>query len=619
MELDPRDEYANSRIESARKFYVARLVRKQLKNENFRDLPTEYVPPIPQSNWKQPPPSPALTEFFERWKTETEGTQQAPASKAEPSNSNEGLLARKMKKKIQNRKPSTKEKIEDDIELVVPIEKFRFVEITDEVMSTPVRVPGNETHSFRYVSTIDPADDIKSCSAFCCGQRVSLYPWLPGHSFREGGPVTDCFGISYFPNIAIAALADGSSWGRTASQAANKAVNGFITEMELNRSNINDTGKVPNILLNGIAAAHNSILCANAGGQREMGTSTLLGGLLLPLQNKPGKWTFICASIGDCKAFHLSMKTHRVKEITTGNDRFKDNRDDPGGAIGAIDKSQIEPDLRNLRLFSHPCDDGDIIILVSDGIHDNFNPKYLGIAPKELKLDHNDWSDVGEADAHRAVSPFIQHSIENKIHQSGIVPTAHRCTHALLNNAMETTQKSRNFMEQNPTKKLPDNYSLFPGQLDYASCLSFSVGMFSNRHASAVNLWDYHVGIEESCAKGKQGEVSHPPSENTPISIAIGESKEGIVIVCRTILGSLLRCIADENQVYLKLYRKGSSILKMSNSTAQFSPVDNKIDFEQPSERTVHLPAPVEPSSQQVSEDRNSGLVIIRFSHKKPY
>lgn len=258
--------------------------------------------------------------------------------------------------------------------------------------------------------------------------------------------------------------------------------------------------------------------------------------------------------------------------------------------------------------------------MVSDGIHDNFNPKYLGIAPRELKLSSEQWTDVLEADAHRAVSPFIQHSIENKIQQSGTVPTPHRCTHALLNNALETTQKSRNFMEQNPTKKLPDDYSVFPGQLDYASCLSFSVGYYSSRHSNTVNLWDYHLGLEESFSSSQQINCAHPYSENTPISISIGESKDGIVIICRTIAGSILRCVADETQVYLKLFRKGSSQLKMNTVSQPFTPVtiENCVESSQPAERTVHLPSPIEPSTQQLTHDPESGITVIRFSHKLP-
>ena len=201
------------------------------------------------------------------------------------------------------------------------MQKFQFLQ-SEQIESQKIRISGDNP-IIQFVSSSDPAEDVKSCTAFCCGQRVSLYPWLPGHSSRSGGPVTDCFGISYFPNLAIVALADGSSWGHTARQAAVKAVHGFIREIEENRKQIDDTEKVPQFLLNGLASAHQNILFTTPGGVAETGTSTLLGGLLLPLKDRLGKWIFICASVGDCKAFYYSIKTRQIIEITAGNDRFK--------------------------------------------------------------------------------------------------------------------------------------------------------------------------------------------------------------------------------------------------------------------------------------------------------
>lgn len=337
MELNPRDDSANSRLESARKFYVARLVRKKLKENKLSDVPIDYIPPIPQSEWKHPPASSALTEFFERWKNEKTQLQNTitttqPTLHSSTSDTSNSLLSKKKKRATIvaiKRNIGGKEKINEELDLLldssqVDVQKFQFLSLDpndQQIKPQKVRTSGDNA-IVQFLSTSDPAEDVKSCTAFCCGQRVSLYPWLPGHSSRSGGPVTDCFGISYYPNLAIAALADGSSWGHTARQAAVKAVHGFIRELEANRKQIDNTDKVPQLLLNGLASAHNNILFATPG-VREMGTSTLLGGILLPLQDQLGKWVFICASVGDCKAFHYSIRTRQIIEITAGNDRFK--------------------------------------------------------------------------------------------------------------------------------------------------------------------------------------------------------------------------------------------------------------------------------------------------------
>jgi len=39
----------------------------------------------------------------------------------------------------------------------------------------------------------------------------------------------------------------------------------------------------------------------------EAGTTTLLGGLVLRVHNQRAPYVFVCASVGDCKAFHISI------------------------------------------------------------------------------------------------------------------------------------------------------------------------------------------------------------------------------------------------------------------------------------------------------------------------
>jgi hypothetical protein len=43
---------------------------------------------------------------------------------------------------------------------------------------------------------------------------------------------------------------------------------------------------------------------------------------------------------------------------------------DPGGRLGPDDDGQ--PDIRNVVVGTHFCEEGEVIILCSDGVHDNF-------------------------------------------------------------------------------------------------------------------------------------------------------------------------------------------------------------------------------------------------------
>lgn len=95
-------------------------------------------------------------------------------------------------------------------------------------------------------------------------------------------------------------------------------------------------------------------------------------------------------SLGDCKIYHYSASTKQAIDLTAGNRTdFRDIRDpgeklqglefdEKGGRLGPMKGEKGEPDLKNLNAGHYICDDGDFIIAVSDGIHDNLDPMYAG-------------------------------------------------------------------------------------------------------------------------------------------------------------------------------------------------------------------------------------------------
>lgn len=44
------------------------------------------------------------------------------------------------------------------------------------------------------------------------------------------------------------------------------------------------------------------------------------------------------------------------------------------------------PDLRNLQLYFTQCSEGDWVILLSDGVHDNLDPEQMGLNPNQCEL-----------------------------------------------------------------------------------------------------------------------------------------------------------------------------------------------------------------------------------------
>jgi serine/threonine protein phosphatase PrpC len=189
--------------------------------------------------------------------------------------------------------------------------------------------------------------------------------------------------VAYFENYIIAAIADGCNWGIEPRIAAMKASEIFVEFMKSSIHECLDTHHISYFMMRALQAAHDSIVQGRHKDTLfQAGTTTILGCTVLPL-DKPVKdcnWAFVCLNLGDCKAYHLDIKTNQISDITEGNRLDIYDAKDPGGRLGPqLDDGS--PDLRNLALHSKLCSDGDIIILVSDGVHDNFGKK------KTKKLD----------------------------------------------------------------------------------------------------------------------------------------------------------------------------------------------------------------------------------------
>ncbi len=70
----------------------------------------------------------------------------------------------------------------------------------------------------------------------------------------------------------------------------------------------------------------------------DAGTTTLLAGVLCQTETHAAlnncQWCFNCISIGDCRAYHWSRQTTRIREITEGNRTNLTDSKDPGGRLG---------------------------------------------------------------------------------------------------------------------------------------------------------------------------------------------------------------------------------------------------------------------------------------------
>lgn len=54
----------------------------------------------------------------------------------------------------------------------------------------------------------------------------------------------------------------------------------------------------------------------------------------------------------------------------------------------------IWPDDRNIAAFWLPVEEGDFIVSMSDGAHDNLDPEIQGLLPGDFDLQFSDWKEM---------------------------------------------------------------------------------------------------------------------------------------------------------------------------------------------------------------------------------
>ncbi|EFA80649.1 protein phosphatase 2C-related protein [Heterostelium album PN500] len=183
---------------------------------------------------------------------------------------------------------------------------------------------------------------------FLSTRSISTYPLLPGGE-KDGDPIADKLFVQVHRNRAILAVADGCNWGKRPALAASHAIAAFANYFNQRQSEILTLQDAGHFLLRAFCEAHNKIV-EGKNDIWEAGTTTLLGGLVLELEDDSGvpKWGFLCASVGDCKAFLVSLKRREATDVTNGNRCNLNDTRDPGGRLGPY-VGQGYPDLRNLK------------------------------------------------------------------------------------------------------------------------------------------------------------------------------------------------------------------------------------------------------------------------------
>jgi len=167
-----------------------------------------------------------------------------------------------------------------------------------------------------------------------------------------------------------------------------------------------------------------------------------------------------------------------------------------------------DPDLRNVTIYYTMCEENDLILVLSDGVHDNLDPQVLGKLPKDAGPQYenvDNWRGFGtEKEAQVCKDQFMKRFLINELILGGesderlrakvfsppkseepyVSPTP--ITGRIMKHCMSVTGSGREWMEQNPKEKLPNDYVLYPGKMDHATAVVVRVAQFEKELEKAM-------------------------------------------------------------------------------------------------------------------------------------
>eukprot|EP01104_Vermistella_antarctica_P015048 TRINITY_DN4860_c0_g1_i2.p1 TRINITY_DN4860_c0_g1~~TRINITY_DN4860_c0_g1_i2.p1 ORF type:complete len:1810 (-),score=454.74 TRINITY_DN4860_c0_g1_i2:90-5519(-) len=226
------------------------------------------------------------------------------------------------------------------------------------------------------------------------------------------------------------------------------------------------------------------------------------------------KWGLLLANVGDCKAFHYRAKDGAVRDVTYNNRCLSEDASDCGGRLGPYMDGN-KPDLRNYKLSFYAVEDNDLIMLVSDGVHDNLDPQALGIPPSELTLGSSkSWDELSPERAEVAKTLYREVKVaellkEHMAKHGATTLTSSLACDCLMEYSAEINKPAQDWMEEHPNKKLPSDYTRFPGKMDHSTAICWQVGNAPNLK-SCVRSHEQFVSEELKKPMPMEGVIVNP-------------------------------------------------------------------------------------------------------------
>lgn len=217
---------------------------------------------------------------------------------------------------------------------------------------------------------------------------MHTYPVPPDGPPLESATIADSYLIVSDGNRMFWSIADGIGHGMKPRHAAMAALSAFWFSVEAQLGDVvekadSQAQAVLELLVHSVHKAQ-QLVCGIGSDH-----TTLLGGVIVRLKTSaknPWPWIFLGTGVGDCKCYRWSKATGLCEEITL--DPPAKHMRDPGGFLG------FESPVDSVFTYVCPLEEGDVIIAMSDGVHDNLDPATLKISPRYFGFLLDDWQDL---------------------------------------------------------------------------------------------------------------------------------------------------------------------------------------------------------------------------------
>jgi hypothetical protein len=185
---------------------------------------------------------------------------------------------------LQTHREMLLQEVDDSIQSLLTGEEF--AEILSKLTFRPL-FPSSAEFFLATISGLGFVETTRSYKENLAARSTSTYPVLDQQRGRAGDPICDYYYARAFGSATIVALADGCNWGERPQAAAIAGATSFVRYLQDRLHLLSDTHQTAKAIVNGFAVAHQAICKSGPprGNSWELGTSTLLGGILIPIAN----------------------------------------------------------------------------------------------------------------------------------------------------------------------------------------------------------------------------------------------------------------------------------------------------------------------------------------------